>query len=68
MRALPAAHADGKPCERRARVYRGSEKAALELTLWFCPLPLSGTEIHLMVRVEEEDPKRRARDQRDVAE
>jgi serine/threonine protein kinase len=68
MRALKAAHVDGKPCERRARVHRGSEKTALELTLWFCPLPLPGTEIHLMVRVEEEDPKRRAREQRDSVE
>jgi serine/threonine protein kinase len=62
MRALRAAHVDGKPCERRARVFRGDDKPALELTLWFCPLPIAGTEIHLMIRVEEEDPKRRARD------
>ncbi len=62
MRALRAAHVDGKPCERRARVFRGDDKAALELTLWFCPLPIAGTEIHLMIRVEEEDPKRRARE------
>jgi len=61
MRALRAAHVDGKPCERRARVFRGDDKPALELTLWFCPLPIAGTEIHLMIRVEEEDPKRRAR-------
>ena len=62
MRALRAAHVDGKPCERRARVFRGDDNPALELTLWFCPLPIAGTEIHLMIRVEEEDPKRRARD------
>lgn len=62
MRALRAAHADGKPCERKARVFRGDDKPALELTLWFCPLPIGGTEIHLMIRVEEEDPKRRARE------
>jgi PAS domain-containing protein len=62
MRALRAAHVDGKPCERRARVYRGDNKPALELTLWFCPLPLPGTEIHLMIRVEEEDARRRTRD------
>ena len=54
MRALRAAHVDGKPCERRARVFRGDDKPALELTLWFCPLPIPGTEIHLMIRVEEE--------------
>ncbi|MBA3452586.1 MAG: serine/threonine protein kinase [Deltaproteobacteria bacterium] len=62
MRALRAAHVDGKPCERRARVFRGDDKPALELTLWFCPLPIAGTEIHLMIRVEEEDAKRRAKD------
>ncbi len=62
MRALRAAHVEGKPCERRARVFRGDDKPALELTLWFCPLPIAGTEIHLMIRVEEEDPKRRARE------
>ncbi|MBA3459124.1 MAG: protein kinase [Deltaproteobacteria bacterium] len=58
MRALRAAHADGKPCERRARVFRGDDKPALELTLWFCPLPLPGTEIHLMIRVQDEKRRR----------
>lgn len=62
LRAMRSAHVDGKPLERRARVFRGTDKPALELTLWFCPLPLPGAEIHLMVRVEEEDPKRRARE------
>ncbi len=60
MRALKTAHVDGKPCERRARVFRGADKPALELTLWLCPLPISGTEIHLMIRVEDEDPRRRS--------
>jgi serine/threonine protein kinase len=62
LRALRAAHTDGKPAERRARVFRGTDQPALELTLWFSPLPLGGTEIHLMIRVEEEDPRKRARD------
>ncbi|MDX2093812.1 MAG: protein kinase [Kofleriaceae bacterium] len=62
MRALKAAHNDGTPAERRARVFRGDDKPALELTLWFSPLPLAGTEIHLMIRVEEEDPRKRARE------
>lgn len=62
MRALKAAHVDGNPCERRARVFRGDDKPALGLTLWLCPLPVAGAEIHLMIRVEEEDPRRRARD------
>ncbi len=63
MRALRAAHLEGKPCERRASVFRGENKAALQLTLWFCPLPLPGTEIHLMIRVQEEDGKRRKADE-----
>jgi serine/threonine protein kinase len=58
MRAVRAAHVDGKPCERRARVFRGDDKPALELTLWFCPLPLPGTEIHLMIRVQDEKLRR----------
>jgi serine/threonine protein kinase len=58
MRAIRSAHVDGKPCERRARVFRGNDKPALELTLWFCPLPLPGTEIHLMVRVQDEKRRR----------
>ncbi len=62
MRALRITHVEGKPCERRAHVERGGTKPPLELTLWFCPLPLAGTEIHLLVRVEEEDPRRRSRD------
>jgi len=62
LRALKAAHTDGKPGERRARIFRGEGQPALELTLWFCPLPLAGSEIHLMIRVDEEDERRRARD------
>jgi len=58
MRAIRAAHVDGKPCERRAKVFRGDDKPALELTLWFCPLPLPGTEIHLMIRVADEKHRR----------
>ena len=54
LRALETAHADGKPCERRARICRGTAQPALALTLWFCPLPLVGTEVHLMIRVDEE--------------
>ncbi len=48
-----------KPCERRARVFRGNDAPALELTLWFSPLGLPGLDIHLMIRVEEADPRRR---------
>ena len=47
-------HVDGKPIERRARVERGDDQPALELVCWFCPLPLVGTEIHLMIRVSDE--------------
>jgi len=58
-RAMREAHQSGKPCERRARVFRGTDQPALELTLWFSPLPISGIEIHLMIRVEEADSRRR---------
>jgi hypothetical protein len=56
---MNSAHSDGKPCERRARVFRGNDRPALELSVWLSPLPLPGTEIHLMIRVEETDGRRR---------
>ncbi|HEY4182798.1 MAG TPA: serine/threonine-protein kinase [Kofleriaceae bacterium] len=62
QRVLKAAHNDGKPHERRARIFRGADRPALELVLWFCPVAIAGTEIHLMIRSDEEDPRRRARE------
>lgn len=59
QRAMRSAHTDGKPCERRARVFRGNDQPSLELSVWFSPLPLPGTEIHMMIRVEESDGRRR---------
>ena len=53
MRALRAVNIDGNPAERRAKVYRGPEVAALELTLWLLPLPFPGQEVQLLVRVDE---------------
>ena len=58
-RALRSVHHSGQPSERRARVFRGRDAPALELTLWLSPLGAPGLEIHLMVRVEEADPRRR---------
>jgi serine/threonine protein kinase len=58
-RALRAVHHTGKPTERRARVFRGSDTPALEITLWLSPLGMPGLEIHLLIRVEEADPRRR---------
>ncbi|MBV8762686.1 MAG: serine/threonine protein kinase [Deltaproteobacteria bacterium] len=58
LRALRAVHTEGKPSERRAKVYRGSSKNPLELTIWLSPLPIPGQEIHMFVRVEEVDPRR----------
>ncbi|HEX8107454.1 MAG TPA: serine/threonine-protein kinase [Kofleriaceae bacterium] len=58
-RAVRAAHHSGQTCERRARVFRGPGAPALELTLWFSPLGAPGLEVHLLVRVEEADPRRR---------
>ena len=59
QRAMRTAHSDGKPCERRARVFRGNDQPSLELSVWLSPLPLPGTEIHMMIRVEESDGRRR---------
>jgi serine/threonine protein kinase len=53
LRALRTVHTEGKPQERRAKVYRGKEKRPLELVIWLSPLPIPGQEIHLFVRVEE---------------
>ena len=58
-RAVRAAHDSGQPCERRARVFRGSDAPALELTLWFSPFGAPGLEVHLLIRVEEADARRR---------
>jgi serine/threonine-protein kinase len=58
-RALRAAHHSGKPCERRARVFRGNDAPALEVTLWLSPLGMPGLEIHVLIRVEEADLRRR---------
>src|SRR5262249_21919672 len=49
-RAMRAAHDSGKRCERRARVFRGPDAPALELTLWFAPLGQPGLEIQLLIR------------------
>ena len=58
LRALRAVHTEGKPSERRAKVYRGRSKNPLELTIWLSPLPIPGQEIHMFVRVEEVDPRK----------
>lgn len=57
-RVLRAVHADGRPAERRAKIYRGERQAPLELTLWFAPLPFPGQEIHLIVRVDDPESRR----------
>jgi serine/threonine protein kinase len=53
MRALRSCHADGAPVERRAKVFRGTDKPPLELTIWLTPLPVPGYEIHLIARTAE---------------
>jgi serine/threonine protein kinase len=58
MRALRAVHVDGKPIERRAKVFRGNDRLPYELSIWLSPLPIPGQEIHMLVRVEEIDPRR----------
>ena len=46
-------HVDGKPAERRARVFRGAVIPRLELVIWLAPLPIPGSEIHMLLRVDE---------------
>jgi eukaryotic-like serine/threonine-protein kinase len=58
QRALRTVHIDGKPTERRARVFRGNDRPPLELIIWLTPLPIPGSELHLVLRVEEVDPRR----------
>ncbi|HEY5951425.1 MAG TPA: serine/threonine-protein kinase [Kofleriaceae bacterium] len=58
MRALRIVHVDGKPIERRAKVFRGNDRPPYELSIWLSPLPIPGQEIHMLVRVEEVDPRR----------
>jgi hypothetical protein len=58
MRALRTVHVDGKPIERRAKVFRGTDRPPYELSIWLSPLPIPGQEIHMLVRVEEIDPRR----------
>jgi eukaryotic-like serine/threonine-protein kinase len=58
MRALRMVHIDGKSAERRARVFRGNDQPPLEITVWLSPVPVPGSEVHLIVRVEEVDPRR----------
>jgi serine/threonine-protein kinase len=59
LRALRACHNEGRPTERRAKVFRGADKAPLELVIWLTPLPVPGYEIHMIVRVEElAEPRR----------
>jgi len=60
MRAVRSVHVDGKPTERRAKVFRGNDRPPYELTIWLTPLPIPGQEIHLLVRVEEIDVRRDA--------
>jgi len=56
--ALRTVHLEGKPVERRAKVFRGNDRPPYELSIWLSPIPIPGQEIHLLVRVEEVDPRR----------
>lgn len=59
LRAVRAVNAEGKPMERRARVYRGPQTPTLELTVWLSPLPLPGFEVHMIIRIDEETLRQR---------
>ncbi|MBA3820538.1 MAG: serine/threonine protein kinase [Deltaproteobacteria bacterium] len=54
--ALRAVHRDDRPAVRHARVGRGTAQSALAITVWLAPLPLPGTEIHVMIHVEDPAP------------
>jgi eukaryotic-like serine/threonine-protein kinase len=52
LRTLRNAHIEGKPSERRVKVPRGDE-TPLELVLWVAPLPIPGSELHMIIYVDE---------------
>jgi serine/threonine-protein kinase len=60
LRALRLVHGDGKPAERRARVFRGADVPPLELVIWLTPLPIPGSEIHMLLRVDEVESRLRS--------
>jgi serine/threonine protein kinase len=49
---LHEVHETGTSIERRVFVPRPGQRA-LDLEVWLCPLSLAGSEIHIMIRVEE---------------
>ena len=51
-RAVRQVHVSGKATERRAKVSR-DDGAPLELIVWLFPLPVEGSEIHMILRIEE---------------
>jgi serine/threonine protein kinase len=53
LRAIRACHAEGVPAERRAKVFRGTDRPPLELVIWLTPLPVPGYEVHVIVRASE---------------
>jgi PAS domain S-box-containing protein len=59
LRAIKQTHMEHKATERRARVFRGADTTPLELIIWLSPLPLGGCEVHMLIRVEDADPRSR---------
>jgi serine/threonine protein kinase len=53
LRAIRTCHGDGVPTERRAKVFRGTDRPPLELVIWLTPLPVPGYEVHVIVRASE---------------
>jgi serine/threonine protein kinase len=52
IRCLRRVHVSGRAGECRARVPRPG-KSALDVVVWLAPLAVAGSELHLVVRVEE---------------
>jgi len=42
VRALRACHTEGKPQERRAKVFRGADKPPIKIVIWMTPLSMPG--------------------------
>jgi hypothetical protein len=53
VRAARAVATDGKPTERRAKIFRGAGQTPLEVIMWLAPLPVDGNEIQMIVRLDE---------------
>jgi serine/threonine protein kinase len=57
VRAARLVAIDGRPVERRARIFRGDDQTPLEITVWLALLQLEGNEIQVIVRLDDSPPE-----------